>query len=93
MQIQFIEWEKIFAGDATNKGLIPKTCKNLIHLNIKKGNLVEQWAENIFEFLCKWMDTSKILLNLLLIFNVEMSKMLPSVQAIVHHTFIVSKGC
>ena len=50
IQIQFIEWEKIFAGDATNKGLIPKTCKNLIHLNIKKGNPVEQRAENIFEF-------------------------------------------
>ena len=36
---------------------------------------------------------SKILLNLLLIFNVETSKMLPSVQATVHHIFIVSKGC
>ena len=32
------EWEKIFANDATNKGLISKRCKQLIQLNIKKKN-------------------------------------------------------
>ena len=29
------EWEKIFANEATDKGLISKICKQLMHINIK----------------------------------------------------------
>ena len=36
MERQPTEWEKIFANDVTDKGLIPKLFKQLIQLNIKK---------------------------------------------------------
>ena len=31
-----MKWEKIFANDATGKGVISKICNQLIQLNVKK---------------------------------------------------------
>ena len=46
MKGQPTEWEKIFANNATDKGIISKLCKQLIELNIKeKKNPLKKWAQ------------------------------------------------
>ena len=54
MKRQPTEWEKIFANEATGKGLVSKIYKYLMKLRLYiKKNSVKKWAEDLNRYFTK----------------------------------------